>query len=185
MADLCTVADVKAFLGLADVNTARDALLATLASAASVAIATEVGGGLLADDVTDDVTGGPGTTLLLRHRPVQCVYAVTIDGVRVPEARSAASGWRLDAAIGQLQLLGRTWASAPLGVHVEYRAGFEDVPVDLKQVAIEEAATAFRERDRLGVQSKTLAGETVTYRDQAFSARSRRVLEQYKLRVPV
>ncbi|MEY2668534.1 MAG: hypothetical protein RJA59_1172, partial [Pseudomonadota bacterium] len=50
-------------------------------------------------------------------------------------------------------------------VSISYRAGYEltAIPSEVRQVVTEVAALMYRERDRVGIQSKTLGGEPVSF----------------------
>ena len=128
--DLTTLADCKAWLGLASAG--DDAVLAALITAISAAILADLGRGVLPATVTETLDGG-GVSLPLRHWPVTSVAAVAVDGAALaPSAAPGAGGWRLDAADaappGAMQRLTAVAGRFPRGigrVAVTYRAGYE------------------------------------------------------------
>lgn len=175
--DLTTLANAKAWLGLA--STADDALLTRLITSISVAIASYCSQNLVQQAYTDTYDGTGGSKMLLRQGPITAVASVTIDGVIIP-ARPAISqvGYYFDANFlyvdGYVFTRPGTWPSNPSirgnssgqgaqNVVVSYTAGYNPIPLDLEQATIELVAARFKARDRVGLKSKTMGGETMSY----------------------
>lgn len=93
--------------------------------------------------------------------------------------RDSAADYRVDYATGLIHLLDDSFPPVPgsgdranrfppgfLPVFVEYRAGYETVPRDLEQIAIELASELFNERlDDKSMQSEALGGYNYTKAD--------------------
>lgn len=130
--DLCTLADVKAWLGRSDVNS--DALLASLIARTSRQIQSYLRRGSLLPQNIAEQRGGTGTqSLVLRHWPVISVASLTIGSETIP-VRSApcSAGFALEPWDGippgraqTLFLDGYRFVRDALNVEIAYRAGYE------------------------------------------------------------
>lgn len=141
---LLTLAELRAAAGVSD--NSKDAALvplgnyvsATITKACKVAYAGAVPPTLRLETVTETIRyrprAGKADGLVLSRRPVVEVLSVTENGNDV-----AASGYELDAAAS---ILYRMSGACPIrwycfgNVVVEYSAGYEIVPDDLKYAAI-------------------------------------------------
>jgi hypothetical protein len=100
--------------------------------------------------------------LLLKNYPVIEVASVFVGGVEVPPAPSPIdAGWLLEESA--LYLTGYAFTRGCRNVVVSYQAGFETIPFDVEQAAIALVSRKYRERDRIGQASKSVAGDTVSY----------------------
>lgn len=183
--DLCTVAQVKQLLAIPDATTTHDALLARLVSEASGIFTTLLDMPVLADDVDERHDGTGQDALVLRREPVTYVFSVTVAGVAIPKAVTETDqGWFLDGRI--LRLRGYTFLGGRAAVRVRYQAGYDSdaVPDEIVGVVADTAALVFRQRDKLGISSETLAGQTIAYMKQAVSDRAQAVLDRRRNRVP-
>jgi hypothetical protein len=89
--DLCTLADVKAWLGRSDANS--DALLAALIARTSRQILSYLRRAtILPHSVSEIRDGTGGTSLMLCEWPVVSITSLLIDGEFVPESTSIRSG---------------------------------------------------------------------------------------------
>jgi hypothetical protein len=63
-----------------------------------------------------------------------------------------------------------------------YTGGYETAPEDLRQVCVELAAAKFylKDKQRQGVASKSVGGQTITYRPDDLSPAQKEVLEAYR-----
>lgn len=191
MADLCTVADVKQYLGLdAQAVMSQDPLLAVFVSAASRWIQGAVGRSLALGTFTDYFDGDGTTSLRIGVAQLNSVASVVVDGNTIQPRSDTSDGWfqRND----WLYLSGPTGSSGtlpwgpygpymsptrmstmrfPVGtgnVAVTYSAGYSltgdpKVPDDLRYGVTLLAAEEYQRRNRLGVMSKGIAGEAVTF----------------------
>lgn len=183
MADLTTLATVKEWLSITD--SSKDALLTRLISAASDFIQTWLNRTLASASYTDTLDGAGGRTLLLGNYPITAVSSVYVDGVSIPQSTSVAmSGWTYDAT--RIVLRGGYRFTRDLqNVVVSYTAGYVTTPKEVEQSCIELIARRYKERDRIGVSSKTLAGETVTFSQKDMSDAIKTTLTQYRKVAPI
>ena len=93
------------------------------------------------------------------------VTSLTVDGVLVPESTAyGVDGWFLAGDV--VRLRGTTYriTEGVGNVTLVFVAGFVLVPPDVTQAVLEMAALMYRERDRVGQQSRNTAdGSTVFY----------------------
>jgi hypothetical protein len=136
--DLCTLADVKAWLGRSDANS--DTLLAALIARTSRQILSYLRRPtILPHSISEIRDGTGGQTLMLREWPVLSVSSLAVDGQIVPQAASnTAAGFVLEpwnaVPPGGAQVL--ALRGSPFGfrcpgalntqlVSVDYRAGYQ------------------------------------------------------------
>jgi hypothetical protein len=65
-------------------------------------------------------------------------------------------------------------------VYLEYVAGYDPIPSEIEQACIDLVSLRYRERDRIGLTSKSLAGESITFNTREFSDAVGSTLVQYK-----
>ncbi|MEY2864602.1 MAG: hypothetical protein RLY58_2309 [Pseudomonadota bacterium] len=178
---LTTKANVKAFLGLT--NATDDALLDRLIESASAFIENWLGRQVMAAPAIDHQSGSGKDVLILRDTPVISVESVTVNGVLLSQATDAAqTGWVVvdDWLVYQHGI----WPRGRRNVVIECTVGFSSVPPDIEQAVIDLVALRYKERDRIGHRSKSLAGETVSYMINDLSDFSRSILGSYRRVVP-
>ena len=195
--DLCLLADVKTYLRIATSDTAQDAELARLITAASAAMGLEAGLGEREDgepptfkeeDYRDVFAGNGSTIQLLRQTPVRTVNVVEVDGVRIPRATSPTSGGFLSDTLA-VHLRGYRFTRGIQNVAVRYSAGYaagHPSLAALAQAAIELVALVFKTKDRVGIASETIGSmQTVSYVQQAMPSRTRALCGSFRMRVAV
>jgi hypothetical protein len=136
--DLCTLADVKAWLGRTDTNS--DAVLAALLTRTSRQICSYLQrSSLLPNTITETRDGTGGNTMILRRWPVIAVSSLTIGDQVIPGRGTAcAMGWALDSWDGTppgraqaLSLIGNSFGCSSPGssnvqnVQIVYRSGYQ------------------------------------------------------------
>jgi hypothetical protein len=110
------------------------------------------------------------------------VQSVTVGTYTVPAAPNAQeAGYRFDER--RLVLQGYTFIKGMLNCSVAYTADFSN-NADIEQACIEVVANRYREKDRIGLVSKGLAGETITFSQKDIPASARDVLRVYRKVVP-
>lgn len=179
---LTTLDSVKAWLGVSSAT--DDALLARLVSASSAYVETWLNRSILSATYSDTRDGNGRTRMMLPQAPVTAISSVTVDGVAVPAATTATmSGYVFtETSVG---LRGYTFTSGMNNVVIQYTAGFDVVPTDVEQAVIELIGRRYKERDRIGLVSKGLAGETITYTQKDMSDGIKTLLQSYRRVVPV
>ena len=191
--DLCTLAEVKDWLGLTTAT--DDARLARLITAASEDIRQECNRSFEPANYTESHSGyGYGQVVLVtRQWPVISVASLMIDNATIPAQPSAGRpGYTIinaDSA-GHVVLDGYEYARGKNNIQLTYRAGYADThgvfdpPADLTQAAIDLVAYRYTGKSRIGQKSKTLAGETVTYITDHYPDSVTRVIQRYKRVIP-
>jgi hypothetical protein len=144
--DLCTLADVKAWLGRSDANS--DAVLAALIARASRQILSYLRrGSILPHSVSEIRDGTGGYALVLREWPVLSVASLTICGRPVPPIGSNTyDGYAFEPWNGVppgyaqvLALNGLAFGRETQNVGIVYRAGYQ-VGAEAQTVANSSAA---------------------------------------------
>lgn len=160
MADLTTLVNAKAWLGLTD--TTDDTLLTRLVSAVSAAAESRMGRSIALHAYTVTLNGSGKCVLAFPDRPVATVTSVTVDGVAIPPSSGpGAAGYQFDQSF--LYLVGYEFTRGRQNVVLQYNAGLSSTPLDLEQAVLDIIAFKYKERDRIGQSSKILAGETIGF----------------------
>lgn len=185
--DLTTLATVKAWFSPPLTTTTDDALLARLITAASAFLAAWLNRQILAASYTQTFNGNGKTALLLPQYPVTAVQSLTIDGQSIPPLQvgssTAAAGYSFDATT--LYLSGTTFTPGRQNVTLTWTAGYTSVPPDIEQACIDLVALRYRERDRIGLASKGMAGETTSYSQRDLPANAATLLQVYRRVAPL
>lgn len=185
--DLTTLASVKAWFSPPLTTTADDALLARLITAASAFLTAWLNRQLLTAPYTATFNGNGKTALLLPQYPITAVQSLTIDGQTIPPLRAgasaAAAGYTVDATT--LYLSGTAFNRGVQNVTVAWTAGYASVPPDIEQACIDLVALRYRERDRIGLASKGMAGETTSYSQRDLPANAATLLQVYRRVAPL
>ena len=180
MTDLCTLADVKAWLG-PGMGATDDALLARLITAASSAMQSYMNRNIPQASYTDTRSGNGRQALTLWNTPIVSVATLTVDGNTIPAAPAPAIknyGFTFDA--DTLYLRGYLFGKGQMNVTIAYTAGYTVIPVDLAQACIELGVFRYRERERIGMASKAIAGETTAYTVTDFPRSTVAIMNNYR-----
>lgn len=182
MPDLTTVERVKQFLPLSSSNTTDDQLLARLVAAASAVVSQYCGRTFTTASHVETRDGTGATALVCRQAPITAVTSLTIGGQ--PLALSTQPGQRgyyvSDPITGVIALEGATFTRGRGNVVLTYTAGFATTPADVEQAVIDLIALKYRGRDRVGLVSKGIQGETTAFFVGALPADVRQVLDQHR-----
>lgn len=180
MADLTTLADVKAYLRIT--NTADDAVLTRLISAASEYIRSWLNRDIDQRTYTEVRDGKGHPKMSFPNYPITDVTSITVDGQAIPKATtSTAPGWVLDDTGIMIQLRGcYNFNRGVQNCVFVYTAGYAPVPADISQACIEMVCYRFKESDRIGVSSKTLAGEVISFSQKDIPANAATLMIQYR-----
>jgi uncharacterized phiE125 gp8 family phage protein len=181
MTDLTTLASVKAYIGMT--GTTDDALIGQLIGAYSQAVCSMLNRVILSGPVEIWRDGRGGRTLSLPDYPVTDIVLLEIDGQAIPaQAGYGQAGYRFTDT--KIILDGYRFTVGSGNVHVDFTAGYDEVPADIQQAVNELVALRYKERDRIGHRSKSLAGETVSFITAALPDSVKAVLAQYAQMVP-
>jgi hypothetical protein len=181
--DLTTLANVKGWLGLTNTAT-DDALLARLITAYSSYIQTWLNR-LIAIVAYSETRSGTGrTAMAAADYPLVSVSLVQVDGFAIPASPDGIQpGYYFDE--NTIYLVGYAFNRGRANVKLAYTAGFASTPPELEQATIELIALRYKEKERIGHQSKTLAGETVSFYIKDFPDSVQTILNNYKKVVPL
>jgi hypothetical protein len=170
--DLATLQAVKDWLP--NVPDKADALLQRLISSESAAIERHLCRPVLPEERTDVIIGYGSSTVMPPATPILAIERVLVDGAQVAVRHDGLTIWRAD---------GLHW---PRGarVQVTYTAGYDTVPPDVEGACIELVAFRYRERDRIGHQSMSIAAGTVSYITSAMPHSVEARLAPYKKVAP-
>lgn len=107
------------------------------------------------------------------------VEAVTNVAFTANTANTPAAGeYYFNAEAGTL-----VFNTADAGKSVVLTYGY--VPADVEQAVIEMIALDVKQRDNIGVRSKTLGNESISYDDRGMTPSAKAALENYRSRVPM
>jgi hypothetical protein len=188
--DLCALPEVKEYLfrgGGNNVTQADDNLLQRLITAASEWIRNETSRKFAPGNYTEVRCGDGGRILFFRNTPVSAVVSLYIDGNAQNARNSNVTAYGENGytfSENRIVMTGNVFTRGIDNVQVTYTVANNAAFPDLEQVAVEAVTWAYRELDRLGQTSKTLAGETISFSTQAMSDRSKKTLARYKSPIP-
>ncbi len=176
----CTTQDVATFLG-SGVNI-NDPALAPIVTNINQAVDTYLARNILSATYNESYRGLGTPRFLLNNVPVTAIASLTILGQAIlPTTSPFQPGFMFDSERGMVEVVGYgpipTWPGA---ISIAYTAGYAAVPDDLVQAAIEWAAFKYKTKDKIGVQSKTLDRETVTYSQHAMPMSVKSTLNLYR-----
>ncbi|WP_053074270.1 head-tail connector protein [Chromobacterium sp. LK1] len=171
---LTTLENAKSWLNMPD--SASDVMLTRLITAASEFIENWCGRRFAKQEYTERRDGHGNDVMVLGAWPVSQVSSVVIDG----QPASFVFDKTKVALLG-----GNRFTRGRMNVLITYQAGYDTTPPDIEQACIDLVALRFKERDRIGHQSKSMAGETVTFYIGELSPAARGVLTQYRKVVPI
>lgn len=194
---LTSLEAVKRYLSIS--SDRHDALITSLIEAVSAAFNAYTGRKLAARDYSPDpaspaydpdnaVLDGSGhPQLLLPQYPVREIAGLELGGRPLPPAgQEGTSGWRLERAAGVLTRLDGVFPRGRGNVRVAYRAGFDPIPPDLAQAALEQTAVRFQEsaagHGRLGLSARRLPDGSLSYSTRPLLPQVCQVLDAYRNR---
>ena len=177
--DLTTLVNVKSWFAPPLVAASDDALLQRLISAASGFILSWLDRDLALQSYAEVRDGSGGSRLSFAHTPAIAVQSLAIDGIAIPAAPDATSPGYVFSAT-QLYLRGHRFRRGVQNVMIAYTAGYAATPLEVEQACIELVALRYRERERIGHVSKSLAGETVSFSQKDMSDDIRTLLSLYR-----
>lgn len=176
---LITAEDVQKFLGLPVTVDAE--LLGVLAEAASAFVLAycEVED-FTAKQYTLNLHGHDGKSITPPKYPITAIASLTIDDRAIPACVNGSdSGYVFDKH--SIYLRGYRFTEGFLNVRIELTAGYAQLPADVKQACVELVAEKYKRKDRLGISSKTIGQESITYSQSDLTPNAKLVLNEYKM----
>lgn len=182
MADLTTLIKFKQYLGLN--NGTDDVLIGRLITSESAGIESWLNRVILSASYTHVCSGNGGDTLLLPNYPITAISTLSIDGVAIAASTGVTvAGYVFDEH--RVGLRGYVFAKGMMNISITYTAGYATVPSDIEQACNEMVGLSYRERDRLGLASKGIAGEQTNFITAEMTNSVKSILNQYKRVIPV
>lgn len=169
LAPITTVAEFKAYAGITSAN--QDALIASLIEPCVAAIGAYCNRPFSSASVTEYRDGNGSTRMQLAHYPITSFSSLIIDGKDIPRSVNGGPGYVAILGSRVVMLVGYKFTASIRNVVASFVAGYGDEagaapwPDDLQMAAHLYMLTRIRERERIGVGSKALAGESVTFVD--------------------
>jgi Phage gp6-like head-tail connector protein len=182
MDDLATLAQVKAYAGV--VGSADDNALKSLITGYSDWIRQYTNRDFSITSYTVKRDGRDQIAMMLPDWPIISVQSVKIDGLSVAaQSTFGSTGYRFDER--SIILNNLCFTRGRSNVDVAYTAGYATIPATIAQALCELVALRYKERDRIGFSSKSLAGETVSFITKAMPDSVKLALAQFAAVVPV
>lgn len=184
MADLTTLAAVKAKLRIATGTTTDDTLLGTLITQASGFIQAWLNRTFASQSYTEVRDGTGNQTLMFANYPVTAVSSLTVNDIAVPLATNTTdTGYRFDTT--RLLLNTDVFPRGFGNVTVTYTAGYASTPAEIDGACADLVAFKYRELERIGHSSKSIQGETVAFIVADMPAAVKTILNNYRKVIPV
>ena len=163
MSELTDLGTVKDWLGLTSKASSDDAVLEILIAGVSAALESWLGRTFEATAYSETRNGTGKTEIMVKQYPIISVASVTVNGNAIAARTSpCGSGWVNDD--DTIYLSGSCFHRGIQNIVLSYSAGYATIPDDLAQATTEFVAFLYRERDRIGLSSKSQgAGETTAY----------------------
>ena len=176
-ADLCLLADLKAWLNIS--NSTDDVLLQRLLTTVSVTMQNWMNRTIPSASYTETRDGNGNDTLVLANRPVTAVSSVLVGGQPVlPSPDGIQAGYVFDGWM--VYLIGSVFTRGRKNVQVSYTGGFAMVPYDLAQACIEQAAYQYRAKSHIGQTGTGMGPEHISFTNQDFTPGTKTLMQQYK-----
>lgn len=168
---ITTLEAVKAYAGVT--STTTDSVLQNLVNSVSAVLAAYCNRHTFYASTYTALRDGTGNaSLLLANFPLRSVMSVVIDERSVQMSDHGGPGYDYVRGGRTVFLRGYAFTRGLRNVKIEYLAGYDaddggtfPVPSELKLAANMYITTRYRERDKLGISSKSLAGESVSFSD--------------------
>lgn len=182
---LTTLANAKEFLKVPVSETADDAILNRIISAADAFVKNYCRRVIEAADLTEYHSTKKGqVVLMLDEYPVNSVTSLHDDTERVygTDTLIATTDYIVDKAEGIIRLDGIYFYAGLQNVQVVYNAGYSTVPADLEQAALELVAQKYHAYDKIrqGIESRSFDGESVRFFLGEMLKETKAVLDRYR-----
>lgn len=163
--DLCTLAEFRQYARIQPGG--EDRLLSALITAASAAIANEIGRDFVTTNFTETKNGNGMTTMPLDNKPITGVTSVTVDGVSIP-ARATPTSSGFSFSENCVYLSGYVFTRGARNVVIAYQNAITGDD-DLKTACMMLVDYWSHEHDRAGIKSRVMGpSETVIYDKSAW-----------------
>ncbi len=186
MADLTTLANAKQWLQIPAGNTTNDPLISELISAASEYIQTRLNRTIALQSYSEARDGKNQDVMMFANYPVSAVSSVQVGPDVIPPSPDGIQpGYVFDTT--RLVLVGDQYlfCRGRMNCRFTYTAGYATTPKEIERVCEEMVGLRFKNKDRIGVSSKTLANEVITFTAADVTDSAEQVLQNYAKVIPV
>ena len=170
MTTLATVDDFKIYAGITTANT--DALITMLLASSLTMLSNYCNRALQSAQYTEYRDGNDSSRMLVAAGyPLTAFSSLSIDGRVIPTSTNGSPGYFFVLGGRAVVLIGYKFTRGYRNIVMTYTGGYGDDndvlpwPADLNLALMMCVQTRLKERDRLGVGSKSLAGESITFTD--------------------
>lgn len=184
---LCSIASVKAMLGVEATEQFDDRRLLELIEIASAQIESYCDRRFAVAEYSDVLDGDGSDLLELSNTPIKEVLALSINGIAVDPAEAYVyPNWiRFDSGgeySARLRGGGRVFAQGLRNISVTYRAGYEQVPAVISKACQLQVSHLYNTSNRQGVVSETnqTGGVTNQYAQTALCPDAARECNRYR-----
>lgn len=178
---LCTLDEVKDFYGMSGSVQEDDDLIEDNINRISKAFANECGVSQFKLATYTEYYDGPGGKFLfLKHTPVVSVTSIYEDSGWdwTSEYLKTSTDYRI---VDNKYIVAQgSFISGDQAIKITYRAGFSEIPEDLKLVCIEEVIRRYKHRKDFDVIRKTLNDGTSEYVMEPWLSSTVQILSKYK-----
>ena len=175
--DLTTLANVKSWLNVS--SSMDDALLSRLITAVSNNIQQWLNRQIASQSYNETRDGNGKTRMVFYDYPVTAVASVMVDDNQIPLSTDINTpGYWFNER--ELMLRDYEFCRGEGNVSIQYTAGYATTPPELEQACIEVIALRYSERSRIGHQSKSLQGETVSFTIVDYPKPALAMMQNYK-----
>jgi len=133
---------LKIFLNIPTADTGQDTLITALAATACGIMENYLGRVIEAADYTEEKHDGGDEMIIVKHRPLNSVSALTDYLSTV-----ASTSYTFYTDSGIVQLYSGHFTARPNGVLITYNGGFETVPSAITEATLQIGAMLYKESD--------------------------------------
>lgn len=183
--DLCSLADVKAWLEIPTATTTSDALLTNLITRSSKAIKDWLARDLISASFVEKYSGTGTTQLAVANYPITAISSLKIDGITIPASPAVdGPGYAFKDGIVYLQDYG-VFEEGNLNVEISYTAGLA-LPASVEQACIELVGYKYNQKKHIGKKSDNMSvgGMGTTYQEGGFPPEVLAALQPYRKVTP-
>ena len=177
--DLVSLAAAKAYLKIPENDPTEDALLTTLIAGLSAQITHYIGRGLVQQTYHELFNGSGKCVLWPKQYPIVSCLALLINDRAIPCAQTIHDrGFRLSQSAIYLQ--GAIFEKGFQNISVTYIAGQETLSPDITLACLMGIEKAFRNQEKQGALSQSLAGQSVTWPQKEFDDTMKTLLNPFR-----
>ena len=177
---IINIDDVKKYANIKD--GVDVAVLTAIVAAANAAVLSYLNRNIEAADYTERYDGTNSDVLVPDNLPILSVDTVKVNGRVLSRTDLSQLPWNGYDFDGNSIFLhgGEKFYRGRRNVEVTYRAGFNEVPEGVKQAGVYIASQMYKRRDRIGVTSKSIGPETISYSTNDLDASAKMLLNDYR-----